>query len=55
MCSLEVWVASIGTLLNVFRDVPTELLHPSLDRLAARSDLLCISHIVEAASQPVRR
>jgi hypothetical protein len=43
---LEVRVASIGTLLNVFRDSLTKFLHPSLHGFAVRGGLLGIGNSI---------
>ena len=52
--SLEVCVANICTLLDVFCDTSTQLLDPPLNCLATRSDLLEISNIAQTRSSPVR-
>ena len=44
--SLEVCVASIGTLLDFFCDSHTEILHPSLDCLAVWGDFIGIRHTI---------
>lgn len=54
VCSPEIRIASVCTLLDVFRDSFAKLLHSSLNRLTARRDLLDIGHIFQPRSRAIR-
>jgi len=52
--SPEIRIASVCTLLDVFRDSFAKLLHSSLNRLTAWRDLLGIGHIFQPRSRAIR-